>query len=113
MTYELAKKLKDAGFRQLRHLDRHGSRIDFVNPAPMAPDEVLIARPTMEELIEACGDKFVSLRGPGSGHKSLWYAEGVTDPGAFQHKVPVHGDTPVEAVANLWLALRSEVKDAK
>jgi hypothetical protein len=56
MNYELAKELKDAGFPQ----EGNGARI-----AP--PDKIVVRRddfayaPTLEELIEACGENFMRL----------------------------------------------------
>lgn len=68
MDYELALKLRKAGF----------------------PHYI----PTLEKLIEACGD-FAALCKASNGS---WTAESWSD-----HEVT--GPTPIEAVANLWLAL--------
>lgn len=81
MNYELAKKLKDAGFPQ----DGIGQFID-----------VKLASPTLSELIEACGDKFRGL-----SKRANWRAQDVMGIEEF-------GDTPEEAVANLYLALNNK-----
>lgn len=96
MKYELAKKLKGAGF-QSKYLFLEGDRY--------AVHEAILI-----ELIEACGDKFGSLtqydREKGIG----WFASGNlevwdSDEGQFiQYEAP----TMCEAVAYLWLALHKE-----
>ena len=68
MTYEIAKKLKEAKFPFLWNYE----------PQALAFREY----PSLSELIEACGDVFYDLQ-----------------------QKPIKGDTPEEAVANLWLAL--------
>jgi hypothetical protein len=62
--------------------------------------------PTIEELIGACGAEFDSLQRWGSFNKftttnKLWCAW------ANQRQTYAGGDTPEEALANLWLALNS------
>jgi hypothetical protein len=54
MHYELAKELKDAGFPQKHHYDEQGRRNDFCEPE-------VVSNPTLEELIEACGEDFGNL----------------------------------------------------
>ena len=49
MDYQLAKELKKAGFPQDAHTD------DFFDVAS-SPEE-RTSRPTLEELIDACGEK--------------------------------------------------------
>ena len=86
MNYELAKKLKDAGF-------------------PWQDRNVLTSSsyPTLSELIEACGSEFISLQ-----NKNLlgWYSVANTQSGIKTGE----GSTPEEAVANLWLALIPDTK---
>lgn len=85
MNYELAKELKEAGF-----------------PTPQTIDTLKVEkfRPTLEELIEACGDGIIGLtRGAVTED---WLATNNT--------YTVSGPTPTEAVARLWLALNK--KDA-
>lgn len=71
MTNQLVEKLLNSGYLQ----NRAGEDGYFV--------------PTLEELIEACGDKFILLK----KHGKFWEC------------VPCDnfGKTPKEAVANLWL----------
>jgi len=84
MNYELAKKLKDAGFP--------------VKKFGYAPDilEGDFVSPTLSELIEACGRKLtITDTGPN------WRAWSHLDP-----ESDCDGKTPEEAVANLWLKLK-------
>lgn len=94
MNYTLAKKLKDAGFPQ-QGKDRHGNFI-FVD------DKEGIFFPTLEELIEACGIEFGSLTLLGEDAKYRWYADN-------REGVRYYGATPLEAVANLYLALNIKI----
>jgi hypothetical protein len=96
MNYELAKALKDAGFVQ----NGKGTRV-----AP--PDKIVVRRddfayvPTLEELIESCGDEFGGLARIKPDQWTSW-EKYVND------EAPVyHAETPTEAVARLWLALNS------
>lgn len=99
MEYELAKQLKDAGFPQV---PQHKGFVNLHN----ADDSVTV--PTLEELIEACGEDFVELRywweqrvGQTATHKE-WRA------GARILMNYCVGKTPTEAVARLWLALHND-----
>jgi hypothetical protein len=69
MDYELAKQLKDAEFPQNTMWSYVAANIqspenwthcDVLTRSANEGDE-LIARPTLEELMEVCGDKFYSL----------------------------------------------------
>jgi hypothetical protein len=80
MDYELAKELKEAGYPIKKQLITRYNRD--------------IAVPTLEELIEACGPKFMTLR---LRHDSQWEVNG-----------EIICRTPIEAVARLWLALHSK-----
>lgn len=79
MNYELAKKLKDVGFR-----------------VPVGASSLW--QPSLSELIEACGEKFSNLR----NDEGRWIA---TASGVSYGQT---GSTPEEAVANLWLALNEK-----
>ena len=94
MNYELAKKLKDAGYPQCGIFHGiQGWNIEGATSLATAADLVVNGNPkitlnyepcehiTLSELIEACGDKFGTLEG--------------------------RGTTPEEAVANLWLQLNA------
>lgn len=106
MTYELAKELKEAGFPQTgEHLDY--DRCPYMIYPDCIDDGVSqngCYVPTLEELIEACGDGFSHLVRYYIHDKLYWEAE--------TPKVNIIGfsctsrcETPEEAVANLWLEL--------
>lgn len=103
MNYELAKRLKNAGFPQGK------GQYAFPNPGP---DPVNIASiiygayiPILEELIEACGSEQFTLEQQKLGKSFRWRAED-----RFL-SVVVYGSTPAEAVARLWLALNKKEED--
>ena len=94
MNYELAIKLKEAGFPHVRV----SSEKIWVNDDWQSP--------TLSELIEACnkdGKTFSSLNYP---EKNIWRATG------YHNKKDIYGDcygpTPEEAVANLWLEINKK-----
>lgn len=103
MNYELAKKLKDAGFTQF------GSNEDGYATTD-AGDMIYI--PHLHELIEACGNSFFSLSVSLNG--DIWYAFGDwewqlgEEPKQAKDMRLGHGSTPEEAVANLYLALNNK-----
>lgn len=90
MTTELATKLFHAGFRMFVAEKNCRSKV-LVGGIYMRP-------PTLEELIEACGESFGSLYAGGSFG---WVAD------KSIHELEQEGSTPSEAVANLWLALNT------
>lgn len=96
INYELAKKLRDAGFR-----------FEFGNEVVLDtfPSNTSFERhPTLSELIEACeGGEFELKRGVLTDNKNDWSA------GINYKTNRTFGSTPEEAVANLWLALNSKV----
>ena len=102
-SYELAKKLRDAGFKQEGRgelISERGAYYDFY-------PEKNVYCPTFSELIEACGDKFEYLN---RVHGGGWVAgtkdtplEGTLDTSNYES-----GKTPEEAVANLWLELNKK-----
>lgn len=59
--------------------------------------------PTLEELIEACGDKMLHLRHDYDGKWSATYPHET-----IRKLIEGQGSTPSEAVANLWLALHEK-----
>lgn len=125
MNYELAKKLKDAGFPQ-KGFWFYGSNetdtpcltyetnpydtcaiqmlghddTDIVLKIPRCRKLVLCYAPTLSELIEACEkDYFILMKISGRWHAG----HGIS---------PLHGNTesgatPEEAVSNLWLRITS------
>ncbi len=113
MNYELCKKLKDAGFPQI-----YRNHIYALSPGDIPQgffkfntiiDEDRAYAPSLLELIEACGEHFVTLeRMKTKGLEKLnhWRARGNDFPdNAPDWGYSIPGKTPEEAVARLWLAL--------
>lgn len=104
MDYELAKRLKDAGFPQggdsdWYYLDGY-KEPDIRNMEDFYSEELYI--PTLEELVEACGDKFSYLHQSERGWHAHSHADGTMN---VYGQEGGDGKTPIEAVANLYLAL--------
>jgi hypothetical protein len=98
MNFELANALKQAGFPQ----DGRGSRV--ANP------ERIVARrddfayvPTLEELIESCGEQFRGLQRLENG---AWYCT-ANALDWTTNGIEALEWSPTEAVARLWLALNN------
>ena len=90
MDYELCKKLKDAGFPIIEHM----------NKAPECRNWVIIRTekiyiPTLSELIEACGEGWFQLHKEGNN----WQAK------CSQFDWAGLCSSPEEAVSKLWLKL--------
>jgi hypothetical protein len=87
MEYELATELMDAGYKYhwVYGWNDDANRMEFKS------------YPSLEELIEACGDK---LDGVYRGI-NCWYAYGSKPKTIYVEKT---GATPIEAVAHFWLA---------
>jgi len=108
MTYELAKQLKDAGFPQ----EGDGYVLHTPNckgwDAPSdCTHKTRAYVPTLEELIEACGDDFRDLvyhskRTPDSTYRRWTAKGGMRTIGYWKL---ISGHSPEEAVARLWIAL--------
>lgn len=91
MNYELAKKLKEAGFKQG---NENGQECDdWIDGCYI---------PNLSELIEACGNKFKSLWKEFDDNKWLVNCDHLGYGG-------IKGVTPEEAVANLWLELNKNI----
>jgi hypothetical protein len=104
MNYELAKKLKDAGFPQS---GRGGFK--WTDEEPHLGEPVYI--PTLSELIEACGEEFGTLgkyKWPSGDGRADWLATQQYDAENLGKNNKGEGSTPEKAVANLWLALNSK-----
>ena len=100
MQYELAKKLKDAGFP---NADKRCSYcIEIDQPKCNVCEDRTIG---LSELIEACGDKFDALgKCKDDGVSRIvdgWIAVDEDNKRRW-------GKTPEEAVAKLWLALNKK-----
>jgi len=132
MNYELCKKLKDAGFIQEPTIDL-GSQMpfygDFYYPVSTKHSHTrvafldereikewiekedmkeLIKIPTLEELIEACGEEFKMLYWDSNVNE--WCASS-GDFMTLQSDTKVTNgcdQTPLVAVANLWLSINKK-----
>lgn len=126
MDYELAKKLKDAGYPQKGYWFYSTNETDepvLTTEAYVYGTENLVKTadgknwekvklcfaPTLSELIEACGNRFFGFFRC-TAHSNggyCWKAEAVDSMGNIDDLVQ-SGETPEEAVANLWLALNKK-----
>ena len=124
MDYKLAKELKDAGFPQepngqvdevfgdTRHSEYILWKEDACSPTVIAGTDDykngirrgdnLVKRPTLSELIEACGDEFKKMWRHSDGS---WSAFSGTR--SQKNILKSSGATPEIAVAKLWLALHA------
>lgn len=93
MSFELAEKLKKAGFpyKAKTVLNEYGLK-------DLSP----IFSPTLTELIEACGKRFYSLIKV-NDEPTFEACDGNFDNSTFRF-----GSTPEEATAKLWLALNKK-----
>lgn len=122
LSYELCKKLKEAGFPFQKVEDckpTNGERIIIKHPCIAFEDGEFYWQPTLSELIEACGEHIV-LHGPGTVEVSEWYfVPSEINWTAFKqyfrktdnvsiHQIDAKGLTPEEALANLWLELNKK-----
>lgn len=104
MNYELANKLKEAGFPQN---DKHGNNLvchSYDDDENCREDGHIAYAPALSELIEACGDKFAWLHH--NIHKNAeypWSAQTFLDEDG--DSVGGAGKTAEDAVAKLWLTL--------
>lgn len=117
MNYELAKQLKDMGFPQYpkhvglynkKEMDESMDRCIIKSGGVVQP-----IKPTLSELIEACGGKFHSVQrrfghiGASMGQPNpVWWS--AKDTSMDESQVGETGSTPEEAVARLWLALNQK-----
>ena len=102
MDYSLAKELKDAGFPQNgKSCDTHTD----INDSTLVER---IAHPTLSELIEACPKQFGTATFVlGSANQGQAWVACYFDFRANRcAELNETGQTPEEAVARLWLALR-------
>lgn len=102
INYELAKKLKKAGFPKSapRYADEIGPGI-YIDT-----NQESIYYPTLSELIAACGNDFRDLLNIRDELGAKWAAQSMPDEqGRTITKVEL---SPEEAVVNLWLALNTK-----
>lgn len=101
MTYELAKKLKEAGFPQYGKNREVDGGLAMTNESGTLEGCYI---PTLSELIEACGEDFWALYKVGTRETPDWKWEAGSF-GVPLNEIVGKGQTPEEAVANLWLKL--------
>ena len=98
MDYELAKELKDAGFRfSERDEDEYG---DFYKDED---DGVFYHYPTLSELIEACGEDLSAMLF--IDNKWVVGRQGMPFSYLSEQHTQAKGATLEEAVSKLWLTL--------
>lgn len=88
MDYQDALELKNAGYpfdTEYSHLDEY----EF---------------PTLSELIEACGERFLSVNKNFFPRPEKWFASASKDGGGMNR----FGETCEQAVKNLWIALNKK-----
>lgn len=101
ISYEIALKLKEAGFKSSHQMDMDTGGWCVFCPYEKENYEKGfedMCFPTLSELIEACGDKLKLLINCGNH----WQTQGIEK----EHEC--RGSTPSEAVANLWLSLNTK-----
>ena len=101
ISYKLAKELKDAGFPQLYEQG------DYIED-PNAPEDDIDGAysPSLEELIDACGDEFETLSPVKFEDKiHMWCVQG--------RGLKYTETSREEAVARLYLALKSNAEATK
>jgi hypothetical protein len=103
VRYELAKKLKDAGFPQADP-NRALNVGTFQYVGDNSDKETLCYIPTLSELIEACGHYFYQLTKEDDGSWTCASINGYPKSGFGVTNSP----TLEEAVAKLWLALNKK-----
>jgi hypothetical protein len=103
MNYDLIHELKQAGF-PLKHVQHH------VGPTPEDEGYTFIdgqwyLAPSLSELMYACGDYFVDIQRLAEND---WKAGGgVVVDKRILYNCEITSSTPGEAVARLWLALKT------
>lgn len=107
INYELAKQLKDVGFPQRKYGMLieciHGAYFRHQDDCPEGCDSSnFVSYPNLNELIEACGDKF-----HGMYKADDCIAHGFNSDDVFDD-VYVHGQSFEEAVAKLWIELNKK-----
>ena len=108
MEYNLAKKLKDAGFPEIVIQDNPAGTAPLsIETGPYRPSISML--PSLSTLIEACGKEFGAMEVYRTADKEYWEAGYGIDRDGEIIKPSGEGSTPEEAVYNLWLALNKKV----
>lgn len=121
IDYELAKQLKNAGFPQelpdpSSYYDAKERLFGWSEGEDKPYGNAWVKVPTLEELIEACvilkpkreiglqhNVEAANRTKPTDEWTAYW--EGASSDTHFEYGLEVDGSTPIEAVAQLWLAL--------
>ena len=102
MTYELALKLKNAGFPNLG--GGIGERYIYPEPSYLGLSRIQACYdPNLSELIKECGEEFCILQTKITDNPNEKYRAGT-----FDGVGVCYGSTPEEAVANLWLEINKK-----
>lgn len=103
MNYELAKQLKDVGFKYQHDADFCVQNGCFFNEDYIENPNI-IHLPHLSELIEACEEELDEI--------NIYITDGLVEVGGanplYGHDIKVVGTTTEEAVAKLWLALNDK-----
>lgn len=108
ITYELALKLKNAGFPMKKHISSNGECGICGKYITIEQENELCESyfPSLSELIENCNPTQFDEFGISCGYHDQWEARAVYHGYAIPEvDLCIRGQTPEEAVANLWLAL--------
>jgi hypothetical protein len=110
MTYELAQQLKDAGFPQFKYDGGILVPYGWVNGKKINEQ---VYQPTLSELIEACPKEYKvpDYLDVDCDFGLQWYGAGWVAGYIHYDWMPLEerGQTPEEAVAKLWLALKKSL----
>ena len=102
------RRLKEAGFP----ITHTGGYECYVKGCFFKDDEGVVEHcPTLSELIEACGDRFeeISKMTHKNHPKQKWGAHAYPcEVCGYEGLISGYGSTPIEAVANLYLALHEK-----
>ena len=105
LTYEDCKELKDAGFKSYHQMDMDtGSWCVNCSWNEDRPEKGFkdMCFPSLEELINACGNKFHGIY----TRNKEWVSHGFLSKKEFDDKY-CYGSTPSQAVKNLWIAINT------
>ncbi len=111
MNYELALKLKEAGFPMR---DTFGADLDmFTDELSIKINGNIYMRPTLGDLIEACGWRFADLNRIFNTEDWCACAGGnySQNKDELRYDLLVGGNSAVEAVAKLWLRINAVDKE--
>ena len=108
MNYELALKLKNAGFPQSKEwLEAIAYGISSED---IAEGQERITKPSLSQLIDACGEDFKSLEKTRRTTANVGTCIFIAIPWEEEKYLKHIGSTPEESVADLWLALQNDKK---